>query len=98
MLQQPPPLRRPPSSPLEVAQSVHGKVLQMTELAAAPVYDIAKIQTMLRDDAAEVRCCHAEHTGSVQQPRMYMFVTTLVGIFIVDGTFVHSKISVAVSS
>ena len=64
MLEQPLPLRRPPSSPFEVAQSVHGKVLQMTNLAAAPMHDMAKIQTMLHDDAAQVRCCHVESRDS----------------------------------
>ncbi|KAL0044212.1 hypothetical protein WJX82_004623 [Trebouxia sp. C0006] len=53
ILQQPQPLRRPPTTPNEVTHSVHRKVVQMTHLAAAPIPDMHKIQGMLHHDATE---------------------------------------------
>ncbi len=57
ILQQPQPLRRPPTTPNEVAHHVHGKVVQKAQLAAAPIPDMHRIQGMLHHDATEVLCC-----------------------------------------
>ena len=50
-LQQPPPLRPPPSTPSAVACEVHNKILDMVELAEART---AKIDFLLRQDASVV--------------------------------------------
>lgn len=63
ILQQPRPLRRPPTTPNEVAHSVHGKVVQMTQLAAAPMHDMHKFQAMLHHDATEVLCCGSHQSS-----------------------------------
>ncbi|KAL0019591.1 hypothetical protein WJX79_004522 [Trebouxia sp. C0005] len=66
ILQQPRPLRRPPTTPNEVAHSVHGKVVQMTQLAAAPMHDMHKFQAMLHHDATEASASIDRGTASVE--------------------------------
>lgn len=56
VLQQPPPLRRLPTTPHEIAQSVHGKVMRKAALSPGPLPDIAAV---LRDDVDEVMICCA---------------------------------------
>ena len=63
ILQQPQPLRRPPTTPNEVAHAVHGKVVQMTQLAAAPMHDMHRIQVLLHHDATEVLCCFSHQSN-----------------------------------
>ncbi|KAL0031624.1 hypothetical protein WJX77_010248 [Trebouxia sp. C0004] len=66
ILQQPRPLRRPPTTPNEVAHSVHGKVVQKTQLAAAPMHDMHKIQAMLQHDITEASASIDRGTASVE--------------------------------
>lgn len=54
VLQQPTPLRPPPSIPREIACSVHDKVVDMSLMAGAPINDYSKVNTMLYHDANEV--------------------------------------------
>jgi hypothetical protein len=35
----------------------------MTQLAAAPMYDVHKIQAMLQHDVTEVLCCGTHHSS-----------------------------------
>ncbi len=69
ILQQPQPLRRPPTTPNEVAHAVHGKVVQMTQLAAAPMHDMHRIQALLHHDATEVLCCGSYHHAMIVMSR-----------------------------
>ena len=81
VLQQPQPLRRPPTTPNEVAHAVHAKVVQMTQLAAAPIPDMHRVQGMLHHDATEVLYCGSHqisHAMVVMSRNAFTRIATFV--------------------